>query len=293
MLRGLYSATSGLITQQRKHDTVTNNISNLNTPGFKSGTSVARSFPEMLIARINDSQTTGTNRVGRMSTGVFAEENPAIYLQGDLQETQNPYDLALTSNIQVPGVQFDVWGRSMNENGERVFQPQAFFTVQGTDGEPRYTRNGKFTVDSAGQLVTSDGYLVLDSNNQPIIMQDPVTGEALKNVRVNGNGGLENEQGQLLWQLQITRVDNPQKLLREGNGVYRFDPEEDANGVAPVAIFGEEVQIKQGFIERSNVDSTQSMVDMMAAVRAYEANQKVIQSYDRSLEKAVNEIGRV
>ncbi|MNC42306.1 flagellar basal body rod protein FlgG [compost metagenome] len=80
-------------------------------------------------------------------------------------------------------------------------------------------------------------------------------------------------------------------MVREGNGVYRVN-EEDAAGVTQ-AVMDEQVQLHQGYLERSNVDPTQSVVDMMAAARAYESNQKLVQFYDKSLEKAVNEVGRV
>jgi flagellar basal-body rod protein FlgG len=91
--------------------------------------------------------------------------------------------------------------------------------------------------------------------------------------------------------LMLSRAENPNLLLREGNGLLRINPGDEAtiSQVAP----GDQVEVRQGFIERSNVDSAQSMVDMMSALRAYEANQKVIQSYDKSMDKAANEVGRV
>jgi flagellar basal-body rod protein FlgG len=89
----------------------------------------------------------------------------------------------------------------------------------------------------------------------------------------------------------ISQVNDPNRLIREGNGVYKINPEDAASVTAIIP--NNEVQIKQGYIERSNVDATQSMIDMTAALRAYEANQKIIQYYDKSIEKTVNEVGRV
>lgn len=300
MLRGLYTAAAGMITQQRKHDTITNNISNLNTPGFKQGNAVSRSFPEMLIALTNSEPgQPAVKQIGRMNTGVFAEEDLSIYVQGDLQETKNPLDMAIVSNIQVPGLTFDGAGKTITADGQKVFQPQAFFTVLDNNGQERYSRNGKFIVNSAGELVTSEGYRVLGADRQPIVLRDNATGEFLSEAKVTPNGQfldavdglpLLNAQGQPI-SLLLSRVENPNRLIREGNGVYRLNPEDQ--GQVTAAVPNDQVQIRQGFVERSNVDPAQSMIDMNAAMRAYETNQKMVQYYDKSLEKAVNEVGKV
>src|SRR5690606_3187947 len=129
MLRGLYTATAGLITQQRRHDNATNNIANMNTPGFKAGTIATRSFPEVLIKTIRDQDKPGSPTVGSLNLGVLAEEVMPLFRQGDLFQTNYATDLALVSNIQVPGLQFDDAGRAIDANGDTVYQPQAFFTV--------------------------------------------------------------------------------------------------------------------------------------------------------------------
>jgi flagellar basal-body rod protein FlgF len=302
MLRGLYSAASGMITQQRRHDTVTNNIANLNTPGYKQVNAVSRSFPEMLISLVNGGEGETTRTIGRLNTGVMVEENIASFIQGDLQETNNPADLALVSSIQVTqnvngqleAIPFDASGKAVNQEGQVVFQPQAFFTVWNANDEERYTRNGKLFVNEGGELVTTDGFRVLGRDGQPIILDAPV-----ERLRMDQNGLIYdaatgeqalNQDGGAI-SLLISQVDNPNQLIREGNGVYRLDNPED-NPARPVDNI-EEITVYQGFIERSNVDAAQAMVDMTTALRAYEANQKVIQFYDRSLDKAVNEVGRV
>lgn len=298
MLRGLYTATAGMLSQQRKHDTITNNIANLNTPGFKQSRAVSRSFPEMLIALMEGRPGQETVSFGRLNTGVLAEEALTINVQGEIRETGNPFDFAIVSDIQVDGLQFDS-GKTITADGERVFQPQAFFTVANEAGEPRYTRNGKFSVDAEGRLVTAEGYPVLGENGQPIVLIDPATQVPIVNITVNRFGQLlDSVNGQALVddagnpiRLLLTRVDNPMRMIPEGTGLYRLDPE-DAALAAPVTA-ADNVEVRQGFVEASNVDPTQSMVDMMTASRMYEANQKVIQAYDKSLEKAVNEVGRV
>ncbi|UJF33259.1 flagellar hook-basal body protein [Paenibacillus hexagrammi] len=298
MLRGLYTAASGMISEQRRHDTITNNIANINSPGFKQGNSLSRSFPEMLISTIRGGEGASTAPIGKLNTGVFAEENISLHAQGDLQETQNPFDFALVSNIQVPGVAFDATGKYVNENGDRTFQPQALFTVLNANGEPRYSLNGKFTVDPSGQLVNANGNQVMGKDGQPIVLMDPATGEAIRSFKVTDKGEFLDPEGRPMLNaagepigLMLSRAEDPNRLLREGNGLYRINPGDEATvtQVAP----GDQVEVRQGFVERSNVDSAQSMVDMMSALRAYEANQKVIQFYDKSMDKAANDVGRV
>jgi flagellar basal-body rod protein FlgF len=299
MLRGLYTAASGMISQQRKHDIVTNNIANVNTPGFKQGNGINRSFPEMLIARIgNGKGEPAAVPVGRLNTGVMAEENIALHAQGDIQETHNSFDFALISNIQVAGANFDASGKYINVNGQRIIQPQAFFTVENANGEQRFSLNGKFSVDATGQLITADGYRVIGSQGQPIILLDPVTQTPITNFHITKQGQFTNADGIPIqnangtpMSLLISRIENPNQLVREGNGLYRLNDGEQ--GLATAVTVADQVEVRQGFVERSNVDASQSMVDMMAAVKAYEANQKMVQFYDRSMDKAVNDVGRI
>ncbi|WP_163852932.1 flagellar hook-basal body protein [Paenibacillus elgii] len=297
MLRGLYTAASGMIAQQRKHDIVTNNIANLNTPGFKSGNGINRSFPEILISRVRGGKDEpGSVPVGRINTGVMAEENVSLHTQGDIQETKNPFDFALISDIQVPGARFDSSGKYVDQNGQRVIQPQAFFTILNAAGEQRYSLNGKFSLDANGRLIDSEGHSVLGRGGQPIVLMD--AGTPVTNFRMTRAGQFTNAEGQPILDangqpmtLLITRVEDPNQLVREGNGLYRLNAQ-DQGTFRPIDA-QDQVEVRQGYVERSNVDSGQSMVDMMSALRAYEANQKMIQYYDKSMEKAANEIGRV
>ena len=307
MLRGLYTAAAGMIAQQRRHDTVTNNLANIYTPGYKQNYAPARAFPEMLISLINSGEP-GALPIGRLNTGVMVEEILGPVVQGDLLETRNPGDFAIVSHIrvfeEVDGEQveiaFDLSGKGVNQNGETVYQPQAFFTLQSAGGERRYTRNGKFYVNEDGLLVNENGLSVLNRNGEPIQLDDPDFGVlGLDDIRVTADGQLLYAQngdpitdtdGEPVF-LMISRIDNPNQLIREGGSLYRLEnPEEQP----PVIVDNlEEVVVYQGYIESSNVDPVQSVVDMMTAARLYEANQKVIQFYDRSMDKAVNEVGRV
>ncbi|WP_270166274.1 flagellar hook-basal body protein [Paenibacillus sp. SYP-B4298] len=288
MLRGLYTAAAGMVTQQRRHDTVTNNISNLNTPGFKQVNAIARSFPEMLI-ELTGLGEEHSKRLGAVNTGVFAEESLSIHLQGDLSATDRASDFAIISDIDVPGMTFDASGKYVDANGQVTFQPQVFFTLQDRNGETRYTRDGKFTLNNEGFLVTGDGSFVLGADNNPIQFDPNIAINQLilgaNHQFIDSVTGLETGE-----QLLLTRIENPNQLVREGNSKFQLVGE--GNVTRPVND-QDRFEVRQGYVERSNVDPSQSMIDIMAALRAYEANQKVVQYYDRSLEKAVNEVGRV
>jgi len=288
MLRGLYTAAAGMIAQQRRHDTVTNNISNLNTPGYKQAAAVNRSFPEMLL------QLTGISgqkprRIGAVNTGVFAEESLSVHIQGDLYATGRRFDFAIRSELEVPGLEFDGSGKAVDANGNVVFRPQAFFTVRDPDGAVRYTRNGSFIVNEAGHLVTNDGSFVLGADNNPIQFPPGVVIDQLTltdDFRFVDATGADTGA-----QLLVTVIGNPNRLVPEGNGKFRLN-EEDADLARPAAA-GDNIEVRQGHLERANVDAAQAMVDLMSALRAYESNQRVIQFYDQSLGKAVNEVGKV
>ena len=288
MLRGLYTAAAGMIMQQRRHDTVTNNISNVNTPGFKQVNAIPRSFPDMLL-ELTGIEADKPQRIGILNTGVFAEESLSIHQQGDLSATGRLSDFALMWGIEVDGMAFDESGKYVGPNGVVTYQPQAFFTIEDRSGEIRYSRDGTFTLNDAGFLVTSDGSFVLGADNNRIQFDPGTAIEQLTLTRdqrfVDNATGLDTGV-----QLLISRVENPNKLVREGNGKFRLEGE--GNLVRPVAA-NDRFEVRQGFIERSNVDASQAMVDLMAALRAYESNQKMVQYYDKSLEKAVNEVGRV
>lgn len=292
MIRGLYNAASGMIAQERRHDTVTQNIANINTNGYKQVNSVQRTFPEMLISMIGGNAQNPNRQVGRMSTGVFAEESISMHLQGALRETGKTTDLALVTSLELlnpatgENYPFDASGKYVNENGDVVYRPEGFFTVQNANGDVLYTRDGSFRVSPEGNLITSGGYQVLDNNNNPIVLTGPVS-----NLKVNEQGQIVDADGNVDATIGISVVQQPHQLIREGEGVFRL---RDQNGSEVRWLAAQDnAVIRQGYIEASNVDPAQAMVDLMAALRAYETNQKVVQFYDKSLEKAVNEIGRV
>jgi flagellar basal-body rod protein FlgF len=278
MFRGFYTVASGMLSQQRKTEMLTNNMSNANTPGYKADQASMRAFPEMLMDRM-DSTSIPTEkklslpfnqRVGALNTGVYMQETIPSFVQGDLQETGRGLDVALLDG-------------SMPVDEETEIRGSVFLTVEGPDGSPRYTRNGNLTVNGNGFLTTNSGFYMLDENGDRIQLEsDQFTISENGQIVVDGNA---------VATLGVGYSDNPNLLVKQGDGLLATE----GNTALPDAYEEDNVSFaaKQGFLERSNVDTSRTMTDMMSAYRAFEANQKVLQAYDRSMEKAANEIGRV
>ncbi|GKU83649.1 flagellar hook-basal body protein [Niallia sp. NCCP-28] len=271
MFKGFYTAASGMLAQQRKTEMLTNNVANSNTPGFKADNASIRTFPELLQTSVEKSSAGATKKteIGSLATGVYMQEAIPNFVQGDMRDTGLKTDIALV-DINVPG-------NEDNKNGS------LFFNVQNADGDMRYTRNGNFMLNSQGFLTTADGFYVLDENNNAIELPD-------ENFTVSDDGMIMGSNGEA-FRLGVSYTDNPQNLIKEGNGLYR-QAEEAGLGNAYTSA-GVDFQLKQGYLESSNVDTSKSMTEMMTAYRSFEANQKILQAYDQSMEKAANEIGKI
>ncbi|WP_047982577.1 flagellar hook-basal body protein [Ornithinibacillus contaminans] len=266
MLRGFYTAASGMLTMQRQQEALSNNIANANTPGYKADQASIRAFPEMLLYQMGSENVPTKqpknfpvqNPIGSINTGVYVQEYVPNFIQGSLKETGITTDLALNDGV------------FPDETGG------IFFTVQNENGEPRYTRNGNFTVDGQGYLVSTEGYYVLDQAGNPIQTDG-------MEFTVNPDGQLQ-VGGQAI-QLGIAYTANANDLEKEGNGLL-------AGEAGPVPA-GVTYSVQQGFLEQSNVDAAQSMTQMMESYRLFEMNQKVLKAYDDSLGKTVNDVGRI
>jgi len=273
LLRGFYTAASGMMAQQRRVEMLTNNIANANTPGYKADQAALRAFPELFLSRLEET-TVPTKEaprsfpfnaaVGPINTGVYMQELIPDFRQGDIKETGRPTDIALI-NGALPAA-----GGTL------------FFVVQNENGDIRYTRNGNFTVNPQGFLTTNDGWYVLDENGQRIALPS-------EDFTVNADGTIVAGNARIA-RINIAFAANPNTLVKEGNGLFRSEA-----GMLPSALNNPNVTytFKQGFVERSNVDLNRAMTEMLSAYRAFEANQKIVQAYDKSMEKAVNEIGRL
>lgn len=266
MLRGFYNAAAGMIAQQRRQEMLSNNIANANTPGYKADQGVLRTFPSLLLKEM-DGTSSPHHTVGGLAVGMYMQETVPNFGQGDMQETGVGTDLAL-------------WQEAVPNDAQTGKPGALFYEVRTREGDVRYTRNGHFSVDPENKIVTAERDYLLDTNGQPITVND-------ENFSVSGDGTI-TDQGRPAGKISVALISNPMNLMKEGGGLYRLQQGQQAGTVQNASF-----QVKQGFIERSNVDAQQSVSEMMQAYRSFEANQKVLQAYDRSMEKAVNEVGRI
>lgn len=248
MLRGIYTATTGMIQQSRRLDTIANNLANINTNGYKRDKAIDRSFEDELLLRTGGG--TDLKRIGNINHGVYMDEVVTSFDQGTLNQTEKSTDLALLGD--------------------------GFFTVL-TDNGARYTRDGSFVIDGSGRLVTIEGWPVLGEQGEVYLNNDDYIVDRYGNIF---------QDGAYVDTLLIVDFDDKYALRKLGDNYFEnIDP---AN--QPVEFTGE---VKQGFLEGSNVEPIREIVDMMAATRTYETNQRLIKMIDSTLDKAVNEVGRV
>ncbi|ABZ83458.1 flagellar basal-body rod protein, putative [Heliomicrobium modesticaldum Ice1] len=267
MIRGLYTSASGMLVQQTNQDVTANNLANVNTVSFKKDRAVFRGFPEMLIRRMHDfspaepGQAEKNPLIGRIGTGAVVDAIWTDPTSAGLRVTQNPTDLAIIG--------------------------RGYFVVMGPDGEERYTRNGQFSLRADGTLVTTEGFAVQGTAGAIRIPQGG-------NLRIDSDGRIFSGDTEVA-QLRIVGYDETPgqapPLVKAGDSLYRLNEQGDGGGVRDLAI-GER-EIRSGALELANVNVVQEMVQMISAARAYEANQKAIQSQDGTLEKACTELGRV
>ena len=248
MIRGIYSSASGMLAETARTDAIANNLANVNTAGYKKDVTVTKDFASMLIHRINDGG--GAPVVGPLGLGTMVDEIAPHHMAGPLRQTGAKFDVAIVGN--------------------------GFFTVD-TPGGERYTRNGTFSLNAQGELVTQDGNRVMGVTG-PIRLQGN-TGrvEIVPDGRIMADGV---EAGQF----RLVQFDNLRQLRKEGSSLYQ------ANGAQAQPFTG---QVEQGYLEMSNANVVAEMVNLIAAYRAYEVNSKTVQAHDQLLDKAVNEVGRV
>lgn len=271
MFRGLYTGAIGMMACEVENDIIANNLANGDTVGFKRDISVSRSFPMMLTKRINDqikeTMVGGTidkrPTIGYTGTGVELNEVATIFGQGTLKNTENEFDLAIEGD--------------------------GFFVVKTADDKVYYTRNGNFVRNIEGYLSTPDGNLVLSERNLPIEVEK---GNFL--VQENGKVMKNAEPGKADWMsleevdtLKIMDFPNKRGLVKIGNNLFKGTK---ASGEPELLIAG--MKIRQGFLEGSNVNMINEMVEMIEVSRAYELNSKVIRSYDSSLDSTIGIVGR-
>lgn len=258
MVRGLYTAYTGMINQQKKLDTITNNLANASTTGYKREGLTAKSFNENFTIKVNDlTEGVITRNIGRMSLGVKIGENYTDYKQGPLKNTEGTFDVALDG---------------------RGFFAISFTNKQGVT-TTKYTRDGEFTIDVDGYLRTKDGDYVLNEGGGQIVVPTNAV-----DVVIDRQGNIFAD-GEYADTIQITDFEDYNYLKKYGENMY-----DTVDGAVPVE---SEASVIQGYLEMSNINVVSEMVEMITITRAYEAAQKAIQSADTMTEKAVNQVGRV
>jgi len=256
---GLYLSASGVLTNTYRQDVFANNLANVETPGFK---------PDMPSIRQRDPESIedglgfeGSHELlDRLGGGVLAGRQRINFAQGAPRQTGNDLDVALINKDQ-------------------------FFAVQTIDpdtgqAQVRLTRNGSFTLNPAGELVTQSGQRVLDTSDQPIVFNGP--GKA----SIGSNGQIMLGHQPTGQQLQVAKVNNLESLTKRGRGLFAFQ------GADPRAAI-QNPTIKPGFIEASGVDPIMTMMQVVAATKAATGNANMIKYHDQVLDRAVNTLGRV
>ena len=259
MMRSLWTAATGMIGQQANIDTISNNLANVNTTGFKKSRA---EFQDLLYQTIRPAGM--TNNMGtqyptpiEIGHGTKLSSTQKSFIQGNLVQTNNPLDLSIQGN--------------------------GFFMVQNPNGETEYTRDGSFKVDGSGNLVTSNGYFMmpqvaLPADTSAVVIRE--NGDII--VTVAGQTA-----GQTIGQVRLVNFINPAGLESAGGNLYK---ETDASGqpVEGVAGTGGFGALAQGQLEASNVTVVDEMVNLITAQRAYEINAKAITTSDQMLSTANN-----
>lgn len=257
MIRGLYTAASGMIARQAQMDNVTNNLANANTPGYKLQNMNFKSFDEAVIFNMDKKVGSANfkNVLGSIEMGVAIDQTNTDFTQGILQDSDRNLDFAL--------------------NGD------GFFTVEAPDGTERYTRAGRFLLTADGRLVTPSGYSVLgideNGNKVPIVLDD-------QSIKLEPDGSFVS--GNNKYRFAISQFQNINTLERNADNMYINRGNENP-------VLTQNTEVKQYSLESSNVDIIKTITDMISIMRSYETNQKVIQYIDDTLDKSVNQVGKV
>lgn len=250
-----------MFAQQVNIETISNNIANINTTGFKKNKA---EFKDMMYQEVSiNPQFTGTQAMNektsvqiQVGNGVQPASTQKLFSQGDLTSTNNQFDLAI--------------------------QGEGFFQVRKSDGTFAYTRDGSLKVSSNGTLVTSNGYTL----EPGITLNEDVT-----EVTVSKDGTIEareiNGNTVSLGNIELVKFMNPGGLLPVGDNLYAETP---ASGVPLTGTPGQEGfgEVHQGYLEASNVDIVEEMISMITAQRAYEINSKTVRTVEDMMTMANN-----
>jgi flagellar basal-body rod protein FlgG len=249
----LYSAATGMEAQQLNLNTIANNLANVNTTGFKRS---KIEFQDLLYQkpRSAGAEAAGGNVIPtgiEIGNGSRVAATSKVFTQGQVTQTGKELDIAI--------------------------QGDGFFEVQRPDGTTAYTRDGSFNLNASGQVVTSDGLPVLSG------FQAVPTGTTSISVAETGEVTVEGPSGSQTYRISLTRFANPAGLKSLGGNLYE---ETNASGTPEQGNPGEQGfgQVLQRYLEGSNVNIVEEMVNLIVAQRAYEINSKSIQTSDEMLQ---------
>lgn len=268
MMRALYTAASGMRAQQTNVDNISNNIANVNTTAFKSQKTEFKSLLYQTIQTRTTSANGEEKPIGaQVGLGTRVASNTTSYTQGALLEDESKSAFAIEGD--------------------------GFFQVRGADGTTYYTRNGNFnwSIGPTGTILTNtDGYPVLDSNGNTIVLPNNVNSEKAV-VTTDGQVGYYNNAGAYVSMNQtigLSQFNNPAGLEKAGSNLLRAT---NASGAALNEATNANLtrsKIHQGYLEGSNVQVADEMVNLIVAQRAYQLNSKAITTSDDMLEQANN-----
>lgn len=257
MVKGLYTAYTGMINEQKRLDIISNNLANSATVGYKKESISNQSFEDVLGVKIRDASEAYLDKpIGNMSLGVRLGEVYTDYNQGSIRETGNTYDMAIDGKGFFPI-------KVIDKNGAESI---------------KYTRDGSFKITQDGYVVDVEGNMLQTSNGN---LQIPMEANE---VRITKDGSIMID-GAVMDQIKLVDFQNYDYLKKFGNNMY-----EAVDGAVTLDGTG---LLLQGYTEQSNINVVSEMVNMITITRAYEANQKAIQTADTMLDAAVNSVGRV
>jgi flagellar basal-body rod protein FlgG len=256
MLRAFSTAATGMTAQQMMVDTISNNLANINTTGFKRS---QINFQDLLYVKMQESGTEVASGIVaptglEIGSGVRAASNVKVFTPGELESTGNNLDIAVTG--------------------------EGFLQVVMPNGELRYTRDGALQINANGELVTSHGYAVEPSISG---LSDVVAITIQKDGGVNVTDASGSQS--VVGNIQLARFPNPAGLSSEGDNLYS---ETIASGSPTTGNPGENGfgTIQSGFLEKSNVQMVTELVNLITAQRAYETNSRAIKAGDDMLRTA-------
>ena len=252
----IYDAAAGAIIQQIRMDLLANNLANINTAGFKEDKAVFRSYLSEETAAIATEETTTENTAAVQTVTTALPSDYVVTLDGIrtnfngglLMKTGNPLNFAL--------------------------QGSGFFCIQTPNGT-EYTRNGSFTINDEGLLSTQDGLPVLGTGGTISIDKENVTIDSEGNIYTVESDGGEYLADTSVGQIKIVDFDEPYPLEKSGNGRFHLTDTSIAEKEA------ENCEVRQGYVEGSNVNPTRTMTEMIEVLRIYESYQKIIQAVGR------------